>query len=95
MLFKISFRTSWANFILPFFIIIIKPISCVILVISFGNFEVLLEYGCLRGTEGGGKKKGCREKNVRMGMLKKVMKLFYLIKKFYYNGVSLISIKLI
>lgn len=45
-----------------FFIIIIKPISCVILVISFGNFEVLLEYGCLSGTRGGGKKKDVEKK---------------------------------
>lgn len=42
-----------------------------ILVISFGNFEVLLEYGCLSGTGGGGKKSDVEKKSVRMGMLKK------------------------
>lgn len=33
-----------------------------ILVISFGNFEVLLEYGCLSGTGGGGKKRDVEKK---------------------------------
>lgn len=66
-----------------------------ILVISFGNFEVLLEYGCLSGTGGRGKKRDVEKKCEDGDVKKKVMKLFYLIKNFYYNGVSLISIKLI
>lgn len=53
-----------------------------ILVISFGNFEVLLEYGCLSGTGGGGKKRDVGKKSVRMGMLKKSDETFLSYQKF-------------